>query len=851
MRLGSEPTPSIATAEQPSLVTVLKGAEHIDGFLPLYRKGPQVYALLKPEQLNSDLIVLISIARGIAARPLFAGATWDFGNDWVCQFRRVNGKVQFVRRNTRYRARPGTPEAIAVEQAFSDSILASMPIAAVGQDGSVLVELSPTFLTDLPNVEKHLPGFEIDSERSSWAKVAGFAENVELDVAATYISDGKTELPSVPDSRAVTFQIHYSISPLPKSSYQPRLADDRIGYFLTVAKDFSREPHQDRFVRYINRWHLEKQNPIQKLSPPKKPIVFWIENTVPERYRTTIRAAILEWNRAFEQIGFKDAIVVRQQPADATWHPGDVRYNTFRWITSGISIAMGPSRVNPLTGEILDADIVFDADYLQVWKRKYERFSPEGVSLLTGGALDLHSYRRQRANLMGGHSYSCGGVCACQEGFSHQLAMSSSILAHTKRSDAEVRRLTLQGVKKVAMHEVGHTLGLRHNFKGSSLYSVDEIHERSRSEEPLPTSGSVMDYLPAQFAPHDSPQGRYYTPTLGPYDYWAIEYGYRTFDSASTESEVPYLQKIASLSGEPGHAYATDEDTRGIDCDPLSGVFDYGDDLIEHAEAQAELVASSWQDLIDNTTKEGKGYQHARQAFGVLMATHCRAMFGASRYIGGIYSSRSHRGDPSSSQPYEVVDAEKQRRALQLISDRMFSDEPFAEPLQLCSQLAVTRWNHWESEIPERTDFPVHESILTWQDRILEKLLSPLTLSRLHDAELMVPAGEDAFTTAELIHELTRSIYAEAWSTGSGAYTNRNSAISSLRRNLQMALLKRMIALLEKDSTVPSDCQAIVSHELRQLADAAHDLQSQELALDTYTEAHLSETVRLIEKALN
>ena len=840
-----------AMRHKPSIVEILKGAERVDGFLPLYRKDSQVYALVKPDQFDSDLIVLISIARGIATRPLFAGATWDFGNDWVCQFRRVDDKVQFVRRNIRYRARPGTPEALAVNQAFSDSILTSMPVAAESDDGTVLVELSPTFLTDLPNISKHLPGYEIDGERCSWSKISGFAENIELDIAATYTSDGLTELPSVPDSRAVTFQIHYSISRLPKSSYQPRVADDRVGYFLTVAKDFSRETHEDRFVRYINRWHLEKQDPTKKLSPPKKPIVFWIENTVPVKYRETIRAAILEWNKAFEKIGFKDAIVVRQQPDDATWNAGDVRYNTFRWITSGISVAMGPSRVNPLTGEILDADIVFDADYLQVWKRKYECFSPEGVSLLTGGALDLDDYRHERSQLMRARSHAYGGVCACQEGFSHQLAMSSTILAHTKQSRAEVRRLTLEGVKKVAMHEVGHTLGLRHNFKGSSLYSVDEVHERSRSENPLPTSGSVMDYLPAQFAPHDSPQGRYYTPTLGPYDYWAIEYGYRTFDSASTESEIPYLRKIASRSGEREHAYATDEDTRGIDCDPLSGVFDYGSDLIEHAEAQADLVASSWQGLVESTTQEGEGYQHSRQAFGVLMATHCRAMFAASRYIGGIHSSRSHRGDPGSSQPYEVVDAQTQRRALQLLSDRMFSDEPFALPLRLCNQLAVTRWNHWESKMPERTDFPVHESVLNWQNRILEKLLSPLTLSRLHDAELMVPASEDAFTAAELIRDLIRRIYAETWSTQPDTFTNRNPAISSLRRNLQMALLKRMTALLDKEASVPSDCRAIVSHELRQLAEAVEELQTREIALDTYTEAHLSETVRLISKALD
>ena len=850
VRLGKASRASEPVKPAPTIADVLKGATHIDGFVSLYRKDSQVYALLKPADLNRDLIVVISVARGIAQRPLFAGAAWGFGDDWVCQFRRVADKVHLVRRNTRYRAKPGTPEAIAVDRAFSDSILAALPIVAQRSDGTVLIDLSSAFLSDLPNICQALSGFEFSAEKSSWAQVEGFANNAELEVAATYTSDGSHQLSSVPDSRAVTIHLHYSICPLPNNNFHPRVADDRIGYFLSVAKDYSRETDEDRFVRFINRWYLEKQDPLAELSPPKQPIVFWIENTVPHKYRAAIRAGMLEWNKAFAKIGFQEAIVVRQQPEDAPWQPGDVRYNTFRWITSGISVAMGPSRVNPLTGQILDADIVFDADYLQMWKRKYEFFSPEGVSLLTGGSLDLASYRRQSARMMGERSYAHGGLCSCQEGMSHQLAMSSSILAGTTRSKPEVQRLTLQGVKKVAMHEMGHVLGLRHNFKGSSLYSLDEAYERSLSDKQLSLSGSVMDYLPAQLAPADSPQGNYYTPTIGPYDYWAIEYGYRTFDSSDTESEKPYLQAIASRSAEPGHAYATDEETRGIDADPHSGVFDFGNNLIEHANKQADLVAESWPGLIDRVTQEGNGYQHVRQAFGVLMATHCRAMFAASRYVGGVYSSRSHRGDPGARRSYEVVDPETQRQTLQLLSQRMFSDAPFEAPLQLCDQMAVTYWDHWESEMRERTDFPVHESILTWQDRILEKLLSPLTLSRLHDAELMIPADQDAFTVAELMERLTLIIFSEVQTAGPGEYTNRNPAISSLRRSLQSALLTRMTELLEDEQDVPSDCQAVVSWQLRRLSADIEQLQGKQLNLDTYTIAHLDELSRRIDRAI-
>ena len=830
---------------------VLDGAEQIDGFVTLYRKGSQLYAVLRPEDLDSDLLVLISIARGIAQRPLFSGATWNFGDDWVCQFRYVDNRVHLVRRNIHYRAERGSPADLAVEQAYSDSILATLPIVAKKPSGSMLVDMSPAFLSDLPHIESALPNYEFSPERSTWSEISGFRKNIELQVAATYTSDGTLPLESVPDARAVTIGVHYSISPLPKTNYRPRIADDRIGYFLSVAKDYSRGSCEDRFVRYINRWQLEKQDPTQMISPPKEPVVFWIEKTVPYKYRDAIRTGILEWNKAFAKIGFQDAIEVRQQPDNATWHPGDIRYNTFRWTTSGISVAMGPSRVNPLTGQILDADIVFDADYLQMWKRKYESFSPEGVSLMTGGSLDLAVHRRDQESLLGVHRYAYGGRCACQASFSHQVAMSSTILARTSRSQREIEKLTLQGVRKVAMHEAGHTLGLRHNFKGSTLCSLEEAYQRSLSEEPVAMAGSVMDYLPAQLAPGDMPQGNYYTATIGPYDYWAIEYGYRQFDCPSTEDELPYLQRIASRSAEPGHAYATDEDTRGIDADPHSGVFDFGNDLIDHAENQARLVAKSWPDLIERVTHEGEGYQHARQAFGVLMATHCRAMFAASKYVGGIHSTRSHRGDPGALAPYTVVDANTQRRALDLLCQEMFSDQPFEAPLRLSNHLAVTYWNHWGSEIPARTDFPTHESVLNWQDRVLQKLLSPLTLTRLHDSELMVPANQDAFSVAELVEQLTAELFAEVATTEISRYSNRQPAISSLRRNLQSALISRLESLLLEQTEVPSDCRAVVSYELDQLAEDIRELLDHNLRLDTYSKAHLKEVARRIDRALS
>lgn len=830
-----------STRAAAAVATAMKDAESLDGLFHLWRKNGHVYTELKSEHYRNEYILIQSIARGIGQQPLLGGMSWDNGNDAIWVFRKVNNRIHIVRKNVRFRADRGSPEATAVEYAYTDSVLFSLPIIGKGPGNGDFVDLTTIFMSDLPGIQNVLSGYSFSTSKSSWASVKSFSDNIELEVAATYASNGRTEIETVPDSRGLTINIHYSFSKIPSTEYKPRMADPRVGYFITAVKDYSLESNTDEFVRYIERWQLEKANSSLDISPPKEPIIFWIENTVPYEFREPIREGILEWNKAFEKVGFQSAIEVRQQPADADWDPEDINYNTFRWITSSAGFAMGPSRVNPYTGQILDADIIFDAHFLMYWRDDFEVIGPRPQDEGNGDNEARSPFR----------STGLSEICSLQRGMSEQLAFGmSAIMARNsgEASEEMQRQMLMAALREVAMHEVGHTLGLRHNFKASTYHSLAQQND-PEADQSEALSASVMDYLATNIVPEDWHQGPYFTPTIGVYDYWAIEYGYKPIPG-NAKAELQELQEIAARSGEAGLAYATDGDTESTDPDPHANRFDNGKDLIAFANMRAELVAGLMPDLVDRMVAEGEGYQGARRAFNLLLARHGQAMVFASRYIGGIYVNRSHRGDEDAPAPMVVVDVEKQREAMGLLEEQVFSDTPYQVPPEVYNHLAPTMWSHWGVTQTARADFPVHDVISQWQARVLAQLLSSTTLERLHDSELKVPAEEDAFTVAELFDRLTRSIYSEVENLQPGEYTNRQPAISSIRRNLQRIYLESLSNIAMGQMSAPEDCQSIVVMEITLLHSRIETLLERDIELDNYTRAHLTEVANRISKVL-
>lgn len=829
--------PAAKKKEFADFAKVTEDSKSYDGLFKLHEKKGNLYCEIQPSQLNKPFLCMISIARGLGSGFLLSGMTLD---EWMLVWQRVGDNVHLVRKNVRFRAKEGTPIAQAVDLGHNDSVLFSLKIESIHpQRKSLLVNISPVFVSDLPPLARRIaPDARFDKTRSTWGAIKAFPKNVELKVEAVYASD--RYMTAIPDSRGIQLTVHYSLAELPTNKYRPRLADDRVGHFMTTVKDYSFQTSDQPYIRYVNRWHLEKADKDAKLSPPMDPIIFYIEKTVPHRFRPYVRQGILEWNKAFEKIGFVDAIEARIQQDYENWDPEDARYNTIRWVV-GAGFAIGPSRVNPLTGQILDADILIGESWIRYWQREYSTFFDE--------------LEHERDHPM---DHTSRFQCQLASGLSRQMGFMATVLQArglTGDEDELPDEFIGQALKALTMHEVGHTLGLRHNFKASTIFPLDELYNK----EDGTLLGSVMEYDAVNIAPEGEKQGNYYTSTIGPWDYWVIEYAYKPIAGGKPEDELEELGKIAARVATPELRYGTDGDASWYqyrDLDPLVNRWDLGADPLEFAKQRREIVAGLWDKIANRVTKDGKGYQRVRRAFGTLIGEYGYTMFLASRYIGGQYHHRDHRGDENGRLPYVPVPAAKQREALQFLKEYALSDKAFDFPADLLNSLATTRWSDWGSSSGSSTrlDYPVHNVILRNQNRILERLLYPTVLSRVQDTELKFSNGEDAFTMPELFSGITDAVWAELdRNPAEKQWSNSESFISSFRRGLQREHLKQLIKLvLDPASGTPEDARSLARRHLGQINSRIQRLlQNAQGRLDDYSLAHLEESQVRIAKALD
>src|SRR5438132_1214340 len=484
---GGGPKPDSAKKDLPwkPFAEVTKDARVQTGLFTVYLKRESAYLALKPEQLDHDYLMVTELSQGIGELGIDGGS--DVRSDLI-RFHRAGDHVELWVVNPYATATPNTPMARTVAYSFGQSVAQSFPIASIRDTtNEVLVDLAPFFVSDWADLGAFFqflsqqtpmqgPGPMFDKERSSFTSLHMFPTNAEAESRLTFRTARSFGLDMVPDYRWIPVGVHYSILELPATPMRPRHADDRVGYFVSAMKNFSRDTAESFFVRYVNRWRLEKKEPSAAVSDPVKPVTYYLDRTIPLEWRPYVRDGILEWNRAFEEAGIRNAIQVLDAPDDSLWSAEDARYSTVRWMANNaFTYAIGPSDVDPRTGEILNADILVAASWIQAWQGEYRDYAgPQAMirevfledSLLRA---DPSGRRFQR-------------LCSYGTSMAHEGTLLRATLAASGAiaPGAPVPREYIgQALKELVMHEVGHTLGLRHNFRGTAAIPKEKRYDQT------------------------------------------------------------------------------------------------------------------------------------------------------------------------------------------------------------------------------------------------------------------------------------------------------------------------------------------------------------------------------------
>ncbi len=851
-RTGGSPIGGAAAAAQPTeapkkkektIEEVVKDFEKMEGVFTLYRKKETgkdtIYMEIREDQLNRLMLLQVTQSTGTGGYALAAGNPID---DILFKFVQREEQILFVVPNIRFRAKESEPIARAIKRSFADAYLEAFRIEARSEERrSLLINVSDLFRSDIAQITRLAQSaggaYAIDREKTVISAIKNFPSNLVVQTSyhlvraggggggASLAIPGMSSGAPLADPRSLPLDITYNLFFLPENGYRPRLADPRVGYFVTEFQDFTQDK-DDQITRYILRWHLEKADPDAPLSAPKEPIVFWLDNAIPTEYRDAVREGILWWNKAFERIGIKDAIVVKQMPDDADWDHADMRYNVIRWVTSPSSgYAVALFRANPLTGQILNASITVDANMTRFARSEFKRMV-NPLSAFDPDPLPAHPFGCNLAE-----------EAAYQAWFGHMAMKILQTPQSTRISESEYVR---QYIREIVAHEMGHILGLRHNFIASTLHTTIDLTDASRFNQNGLTA-SVMDYTPVNIMALQSPRSAYWSQGLGVYDHWAIEYGYKPSKARTPEAELPMLRNIARRGTEPGLAYQGDEFADSVD--PLITRFDLGKNPLDYWATVFREVNRMVPQLPAKAVKPGENYYELTRSFNGMLSMYARAASVVARYIGGVHLNRNHRGDPNEKPVVLPVSAADQKRALALLTQYVFSPKAFNFPKELYLKLAPDPYPDYASMLTSRSRFdaPVRDTISGIQTRTLRRLFSEQTLSQIANNEFKARKPEDTLSMTALFESVSNAVNAEIIN---------GTSVPALRRLLQRTYLRTLADMLvAPNSGVPDDARMLARHHLRRVKSQITAVRNK--PLDAATRVHLDEMLSEIDRVLN
>lgn len=831
---GDDPSPA-------PLAKFVDGAQSQTGLFTVLRKSGKVYLQLHKDQLDADFIQSAVPVNGLGGFGVYPGA-FDYAPARLIRFTRVDDKVFITWPNTNFLAQPGSAAENAIQATSAASNVGVAKVVAQDDTNGDIVIDANAFLGDVIDLNDSLKAtlgttpensYRLDSDSSAFGPTKAFPKNVLIEVRQNWITDTPDVVDNVPDPRSLAFRIDYNLVALPNDQYMPRLADDRVGFFDTPFLDFAADRVDTRQTHYIIRWNFKPQDPTRS-SKATNPMVFYLSNTVPPEYRSALRDGVMEWNKAFAKEGILDAVQVMDQPNDPTWDSDDARYNVLRWLTesNGGGFAEAQLMVDPRTGEEFHTGVLFDADLMlgnhQGWRDFVDPTRPNGMG---------SGFMREEAQY---------GEGMRMEAAYGRVAL--AMLGRTARYGQN--QFDYDFLKSIALHESGHDMGLQHNFISSEAYTAKELQSSSfTSRNGVATS--VMEYSPLNLWPNGTPQGDYYQKVLGPYDYYAIHYGYGRIAATTPQDELPTLKSWASAWTNPLYRFASDEDVSWGDAhavDPRVNHFDLSNDTLGWVDGQLSLSHSLLISLDRRFPRSGQPYQSARDSFGDVLGLYNYDATMASHFIGGEYLSRSHSGDPGAGAPLSAVPIAQERRAWAQLDRYVFSDAAWHFSARTLNSLTYAEWSpfsnaQWAYDPGPRHDVPVIEIAGGLQNRILAQMFQPAMLQRLEALPSKAAPGQ-TMSTADLFDWTQRSVYGELSKSGVGPLT-------PIRRNLQSSYAGMLIHMAVSPSQgTPAGAQALARAKLVDLGSTLRGVRPSS-SMDEESRAHLALLLTRVNQALN
>ena len=814
--------PAKPKSKYKSIKSVTKNCEKFDGLFPIYQDttSGKMYIEINEDKLGEEFIYFSYVENGLMDVGSFKGS---YRGSKIFKIEKSYGNIEFILENTKYYFNPDNEISKSASTNINKPIIISEKI--LGKTGEkILINASSLFLQE--NFSKIKPTYppgwrgprlgRLSKTKTKPLKVKNYPNNT--DVRSLYVYDNGSGRGSaaMTSSQSISITYHHSIIEMPENDFKPRRDDPRVGYFMTQVTDqtsASVTPYRDM----IHRWNLVKKDPDAKFSEPVEPIVWWIENTTPKELRPIIKEGVERWNLAFEKAGFKNAVVVKIQSDTATWDAGDIRYNVLRWTSSPQPPfgGYGPSFVNPRTGQILGADIMLEYVYILGRIRQSELFEKAGLGFMNQNENNLHH----------DHQYCSVGVMMQEDVFFGNTAISLVDLKGIEKD-----KFLRESIQRLVLHEVGHTLGLNHNMKGSTIQSVEDLKNLEKMQREG-MCNSVMEYPAINFALNKEDQTYYYDDKPGFYDHWVIEYGYSTA-LENEEAEKKRLDKILSKSTDPMLVFGNDADdmrSPGKGIDPLVNIYDLSSDPVAYGIDRIKLIDTKLiPQLMKKFAKDNQSYMELRNAYLGLNGQKARQLNIMTRQIGGVYVNRAFVGQATTTAPLTPVPYATQKAAMTALTKYAFAPEVFEVDANLVKHLQAQRrgFNHRGSG----EDPKLLERNLQVQSGLLRHLLHPNVLKRVSNTELY----GNTYKLPEYLTDLTDAMFK----------TDRNTAVSSARQNLQILYVKYLVAYLGNKQAL-YNTKSQVLYQLNQILVIA-----KEKSADIATKAHKQHLQLLIEKAL-